>query len=223
MLLCPFVWIMLFFFVQIVTVDESLRQHGTKYNASVENVERSYVYTKQGPEEHTELKLLYKVNGTNYFITENFGPDGGTYEKGDIVPVTALPSNPSVTEPFLKTPGTKQLQDLMAACFCFFINLALELAIWLRPMNQKYFAERGIPTDALITSLGRTTRASAPGTLGAEISYNVNGIHHHTSVTLSWGEYQQLQRGTSETILCDPQDANRVVFYKFCMYKTTLP
>jgi hypothetical protein len=223
MLLCPFVWIMLFLFVQVVTVDESLRRYATTYNASVKNVEREYVNTKQGPEQHTRLKLVYKVNGSNFSRTLDFGPDGGMYKEGDILPVAALPSNPSVTEPFLKKPGTKQLEDLMWACFFLLLNLLLELAIWLRPIDQKYFAERGIPADALITSLSQIPGATTAGHLVAKVSYHVNRTDHYGSVPLSWVEYQQLQSGARETILCDPKDTTRVVFYKFCMYKPTLP
>jgi hypothetical protein len=218
MILNPIVWYMIFTFAMAITIDNNLRTNGQTYNATVTSVNRYETRTKSFVNQNTDVTLVYRVNGKPFTIFRNMGQDWGKYRQGDQYPVRALPSDPSVQEPFGAPPGTKQSNDAWQGFLCLLVNCILEILIWCKPMWHRRLARVGLQTIATLDAVwdsARTGRSS----YGAQVSFDLGSKHYSTTVRISKSQFQKLQQGTKEIILCEPSLPELFVFYKFCQYK----
>ena len=222
MLLFPIVWFMVVFFSLACTIDENLRINGQTYDATIANVVRYKTHNKNGTTPHTDVTANYKVNGKIFEISRDMGADYGKFKKGDVYPIRALPSDPTCQEPFGGSAGSRQRGDLAWAWSCLFINLCMELWIWVTPIHHKRLASNGTPVLAKVVDLevnagGKTTYYVAV------ISYTVYSKFYKKRININRDEYYQLKVGGTEIILSDPNYMDDLIFYKFCLYKPFLP
>jgi serine/threonine protein kinase len=217
MLLNPAVWYMIFSFTVAMTVDNNLRVNGQTYNATVTSVNRYETRNKSYVDQNTDVTLLYRVDGKPYTISRNLGQDWGRYRQGDVYPVRALPSDPKVQEPFGDAAGTQQWTDLWHGFICLIINCTAEALIWMRPLWHKRLARKGFATFATLESIWDADSAGH-SSYGAKVSYVLGSKNYETTIRLNQSQFQRLQQGTREIILCDPDFPDLFVFYKFCCY-----
>jgi hypothetical protein len=218
MALNPVVWYMIFSFTLAITVDNNLRLNGQTYNATITSVNRYETRNKSFVNQNTDVTLVYRVEGKPYTISRNMGQDWGKFRQGDVYPVRALPSDPKVQEPFGDPPGTQQGTDSWHGFLCLLINFVTEVLIWVKPLWHRRLARKGFATFATLEDVWDTPAAGG-SSYGAKVSYSLGSKHYATTVRLNQSQFQRLQKGTKEIILCDPYMPELFVFYKFCAYQ----
>jgi hypothetical protein len=219
MLVNPIVMYLIYSFFVSVTIDEDLRRNGQIYNATVSSVNRYQSRGRYSTAEVTDVTALFKVNGKDFTISRNMGEDQGKYRKGDVYPIRALPSNPTVQEPFGDGAGALQSVDTYHAVLCLLATIVLELLIWCRPLWHKRLAREGIPAIAKIEGVRDMPGGLTGTTYRAEISYDIGSQHYYKSIGINQTEFAKFQQGSREIILCDPDMPDMFVFYRFCNYK----
>jgi hypothetical protein len=223
MLMFPFLWAMLFFFFKAVTVDEYLRVNAKAYDATISNVRRYETASKNGSVSHTDVTASYYVDKRAFFISADMGMDYGHFKQGDVYPVYALPSNPSVHEQFGAKPGNAKFGDLLWAVVSLLVNLVMELLIWFSPIRHKLMSIYGTPVIATVKSLDVTSGSKGDRFYTALVSYSIHPKTYNSRLNISLNEYHDLRVGDTEIMLYDQLDPSRPMFYKFLWYKPVLP
>ncbi len=217
-LLNPTLLLMFYCFFLGCTVDENLRRNGQVYNATITSVVHYETRSKSSVTENTDVTAVFRVNGKPYTTSRNMEQDWGKYRQGDVYPVYALPSNPTVHEPFCAPLGTTQKVDQWHGILCLILNLIVELLIWARPLWHKRLARIGIPVIATIDKVVNKP-GNGSSTYGADVSFNVGGVKYSVFAKVSHEQFFKLQAGAKEIILCEPNFPELFIFYDSCMYK----
>lgn len=103
-----------------------------------------------------------------------------------------------------------------------FVNIWTEIRIWLPAAKQKYLAQHGVPVAATIESRD-VTQDNKGEKYSAQITYYYSGRKHTRKISLSKADCDSLKPGTTEIILCHPDDPNNVVICRLCLYQPILP
>jgi hypothetical protein len=221
MLLCPLVWMMVYQFFAAYTIDLELKNHGRSYDATIFKVDRYQTHSKNGTEEHVDVSAAYKVNGRTYHIVQDMGRDYRIFKEGDVYPVVALPKDPTVHEDFTANAGARYQFDLYWAWFLVLANIFLEALIWFVPYRHKILASSGKPVVGTVKNLVSNFSGTS-GTYIASVSYVVASTTYRTEIKVSRAEFAQLKIGTQEILLCEPNNLNFPIFYRFCLYHALL-
>jgi hypothetical protein len=226
-IIAPLMWLMVSCFYTSQTLDEDLRLHGVSYPATLTNVERHTSSYKTGSYQDEVLHLTFDVGGKTFTASKRGENDWGTYRRDDVYQIRALPSNPSVQEPFNEAPGTKQSADRYISWLCLLGIGIVELMIWFKPLWHRRLARKGIPVLATIEQL--TDRPSGFLLLNrpeVTVSYKVGTRLYKKTFEINETERSKLVQGSQEVVLYDPAFPEHLVIHKFCMYKpvlTTVP
>lgn len=222
MVLFPCVWIMLFQFYTVYSIDEELRTNAKVYSASVVNVNRYKTSSKSGTTEHTDVTATYKVGKANFTAFRDMGADGGRFKVGDKYPVRALPNKPDVHEPLDAVAGTQQCSDISWAIFNLFVTILMEIWIWLKPLRHRFLAKNGDFVSATITALPFKLGPKGELYYYATVRYTVDGHTYDKNIRNSKEDHGLLTIGLQEILLYSPGEPGKVIFYRFCLYQPVL-
>ena len=215
MLINPFFWSMLFFFFAAYTSDKDLCDQAARYEAVVKHFSFYKHSDKYGTTINAVVDFHYEVNGADFVVKKDVGPYLSRYELGEVVPIWAIPSEPTKHAPIGESPFEKQKNDLRVAWLTLILNLGLECWIWWHPILQRRLARSGTPVLAKITELYRDRKAFFNY---ATMTFQYRGKTRTQRIRISDDSYYILNTGTQQVILCDPILPFNTVLYRDCAY-----
>ncbi|HEY9719778.1 MAG TPA: DUF3592 domain-containing protein, partial [Trichormus sp.] len=220
MLINPFVWVAVWFFLS-TGPDLDLMRNGIDYVATVENSHPYVLSGKYGPHTYKAISYKYVVNGEEYTDqTDSLNPEHPDTDVGSKFKIHALPSKPTYTEPVFEPAGTRFKYDLGGFSFCFFICLLFELWIWLPALRQKKLVIKGIAVPAEVTHTTAHTGAKGETYYNMRVQFSTTTGRIVTAlVSIQPEEYSRFKVRDIVTVLYDPNNPDSSVIYKRCRYR----